>query len=143
MKKLCGLVVFLLLLAPSLLAQEHYTEGPVWRVSLIRVKPTHMDEYLTSLRKSAKPIYEEMKQQGTIMDYKVFLKETKNSPEDWDICIAVQYKNHAAMDGMAAKGEAVRDKILGGKAQAQQINEKRGEFREVISSELLDEIYLK
>jgi L-rhamnose mutarotase len=124
------------------LAQEHYTEGPVWRVSLIRVKPTHMDEYLTSLRKSAKPIYEEMKQQGTIMDYKVFLKETKNSPEDWDICIAVQYKNHAAMDGMAAKGEAVRDKILGGKAQAQQINEKRGEFREVISSELLDEIYL-
>ena len=143
MKKLCGLVVFLLLLAPSLLAQEHYTEGPVWRVSLIRVKPTHMDEYLTSLRKSAKPIYEEMKQQGTIMDYKVFLKETKNSPEDWDICIAVQYKNHAAMDGMAAKGEAVRDRILGGKAQAQQINEKRGEFREVISSELLDEIYLK
>jgi len=115
MKKLCGLVVFLLLLAPSMFAQEHYTEGPIWRITLIRVKPTH----------------------------KVFLKETKNNPEDWDICIAVEYKNHAALDGLAAKGEAVRDKILGGKAPAQQLNEKRAEVREIISSELLQEIFLK
>jgi hypothetical protein len=143
MKKLCGLVVFLLLLAPALLAQEHYTEGPIWRVTLIRVKPTHMDEYLTSLRKSAKPIYEDLKQQGTIVDYKVFLKETKAPPEDWDLCIAIEYKNHAAMDGIAAKMEAVRDKVLGGKSQAQQINEKRGEYRETVSSELLQKVFLK
>jgi hypothetical protein len=47
------------------------------------------------------------------------------------------------MDGLDAKGEAVRDKILGGKSQAHQIAEKREEIREVISSELLEEIYLK
>jgi hypothetical protein len=47
MKKLCGLALFALLLAPALFAQEHYTEGPVWRVDLVRVKPTHIDEYLT------------------------------------------------------------------------------------------------
>jgi hypothetical protein len=143
MKKLCGLVVFLFLLAPALFAQEHYTEGPIWRVTLIRVKPTHMDEYLTSIRQSGKPFYEEEKKQGMIVDYKVFLKETKSNPNDWDICIAIQYKNHAAMDGLDAKGEAVRDKILGGKSQAHQIAEKREEIREVISSELLEEIYLK
>jgi len=143
MKKLSGLVVFLLLLAPALFAQEHYTEGPVWRVTLIRVKPTHMDDYLTMLRQSTKSVYEESKKQGSIIDYKVFLKETKNNPEDWDICIAVEYKNHAALDGLAAKGEAVRDKILGGKVPAQQLNEKRAEVREIISSELLQEIFLK
>ena len=143
MKKLCGLVVFLLLLAPALFAQEHYTEGPIWRIQLIRVKPTQMDAYLTSLRQSTKPLIEEQKKQGMIVDYKVFLKETKNSPEDWDICVAIQYKNHAAMDGLAAKGEAIRDKILGGKAQGQQLGEKRAEIREIISSELLQEIYLK
>ena len=143
MKKLCGLVVFLLLLAPALFAQEHYTEGPIWRVTLIRVKPTHMDVYLTMLRQSTKTVYEESKKQGSIIDYKVFLKETKNNPEDWDVCIAVEYKNHAALDGLAAKGEAVRDKILGGKAQAQQLGEKRAEIREVISSELLQEVFLK
>ena len=143
MKKLCGLVVFLQLLAPSMFAQEHYTEGPIWRITLIRVKPTHMDDYLTSLRQSTKAVYEESKKQGSIIDYKVFLKETKNNPEDWDICIAVEYKNHAALDGLTAKGEAVRDKILGGKAPAQQLNEKRAEVREIISSELLQEIFLK
>ncbi len=143
MKKLYGLVVFVLLLAPALFAQEHYTEGPIWRISLIRVKPTQMDAYLTSLQQSSKPFFEEEKKQGLIMDYKVFLKETKNNPEDWDICIAVEYKNHAAMDGLSAKTEAVRDKILGGKAPAQQLSEKRAEIRETVSSDLLQEIYLK
>jgi hypothetical protein len=143
MKKLCALAVLALLFAPALFAQEHYTEGPVWRVSLVRVKPTAMDAYLTSLRQSSKPLLEEEKRQGIIMDYKIFLKETKNNPEDWDLCLAVEYKNHAAMDGLAAKGEAVRDKILGGKQQAQQVGEKRQEIRELVSSELLQEIMLK
>lgn len=143
MKKLYGLAVFLLLLAPSMFAQEHYTEGPVWRVQLIRVKPTQLDAYLTSLQQSTKPFIEEQKRQGAIVDYKVFLKETKHNPEDWDICVAIEYKNHAAMDGLAAKGEAARDKILGGKQAAQQLGEKRAEIREILSSELLQEIFLK
>ena len=143
MKTIFRLAAFLLLLAPAVLAQEHYTEGPVWRVSLIRVKPTQMDAYLTSLRQSSKPLLEEQKKSGIIMDYKLFLKETKNNPEDWDVCLAIEYKNHAAMDGLAAKGEMVRDKILGGKQPAQQLSEKRAEIRELISSELLQEIILK
>lgn len=143
MKKLYRLAIFLLFLAPALFAQEHYTEGPIWRVQLIRVKPNHMDEYLTSLRQSTKPLIEEQKKQGIIIDYKVFFKETKNNPEDWDICVAIEYKNHAALDGLAAKGEMLRDKILGGKQQAQQLGEKRAEIREIISSELLQEIFLK
>jgi hypothetical protein len=143
MKMLHGLAILLLCLGPALFAQEHYTEGPIWRIQLIRVKPTQMDAYLTSLRQSTKPLIEEEKKQGVIMDYKIFLKETKNNPEDWDMCVAIEYKNHAAMDGLAAKGEAARDKILGGKQAAQQLGEKRAEIREIISSELLQEIFLK
>jgi hypothetical protein len=143
MKKVCQLSLFVLLLAPAMFAQEHYTEGPVWRVSLIRVKPTHMDEYLTTLQQTTKPFYEEAKRQGIIVDYKVFLKETKANPEDWDVCVAVEFKNHAAMDGLDAKTEALRDKVLGGKQQAHQLAEKREEIRETVSSELLEEIMLK
>ena len=143
MKKLWHLPLFLLLLAPAMFAQEHYTEGPVWRVSLIRVKPTHMDDYLTTLQQTTKPYYEEAKKQGIIIEYKVFLKETKASPEDWDVCVAIEFKNHAAMDGLDAKTEAVRDKIMGGKQQAQQLAVKREEIRETVSSELLNEIFLK
>lgn len=143
MKRFMGLSIFLLLLVPTAFAQEHYTEGPIWRIQLIRVKPNQMDAYLTSLRQSTKPLIEEEKRTGMIMDYKIFLKETKHGPEDWDICVAIQYKNHAAMDGLAAKGEAARDKIMGGKQAAQQLGEKRAEIREIVSSELLQEIFLK
>ena len=143
MKKLFAFAVVLLSFAPALLAQEHYTEGPVWRVSLIKVKPTHMDEYLTSLRQTSKPFLDEEKRQGLIVDYKVFFKETQHDPQDWDLCLAIEFKNHAAMDGLGPKLEAIRDKIMGGKQQAQQIGEKRQEYRETISSEILDEIYLK
>src|ERR1700741_5013128 len=143
MKKLLGWIILLVMVVPVALAQEHYTEGPVWRIQLIRVKPTKMDAYLSSLRQSTKPFIEEEKKQGMITDYKIFLKETKHSPEDWDICVAIQYKSWAVLDGQAAKAEAVRDKIIGGKAQAQALSDKRAEIREIISSELLQEIVLK
>ena len=74
----------------------------------MRVKPNQRGSYLTSLRQSTKPLIEEEKGQGVIMDYKVFRKETKTNPGDWDTAIAIEYKNHAAMDGLAAKGEAAR-----------------------------------
>jgi hypothetical protein len=142
--RFCGRVVaFLLLVAPIVLAQENYTEGPLWRIELIRVKPNQMDTYLTSLREATKPIIDEEKKEGMIVDYKIFLKETKSNPEDWDICVAIEYKNHAALDGLDAKGEAVRDKIIGGKQAAHQLGEKRAEIREIISSELLQEVFLK
>jgi hypothetical protein len=143
MKKLYGLFAFVVLLTSALAAQEHYTQGPVWRVSLIRVKPTAMDAYLTSLRQSSKPLLDEQKRQGIIVDYKFFLKETKHDPQDWDLCLAIEYKNHAAMDGLAAKSEAIRDKIIGGKQSAQQVADKRAEIRELVSSEVLEEILLK
>jgi hypothetical protein len=143
MKKICGLLIVMVVAVPALFAQEHYTEGPVWRVQLIRVKPTKIDAYLSSLRQSTKPLIEEEKKQGLVTDYKIFLKQTKNNPEDWDICVAIQYKNWAALDGATAKAEAARDKILGGKQPAQELGEKRAEIREIISSELLQEIILK
>jgi hypothetical protein len=143
MKRLWGCAVALLVLAPALLAQEHYTEGPVWRVDLVRVEPTHLNEYLASLQHASKPFLDEEKREGLILDYKVFLKETKSDRKDWEVCLAVEYKDHAALDGLVAKENAIRDKISGGKQQAQEIGEKRQEYRELVSSELLQEIILK
>lgn len=143
MRKPLLLVALALLFAVSAVAQEHYTEGPVWRCTLVRVKPNQMDAYLTSLQQGTKPLLDELKRQGSIMDYKVFLKETSENPHDWDLCLCQQYKNHAALDGLAAKGEAARDKILGGKQQAQQLGQKREEIREILTSILMQEVTLK
>ena len=143
MKRLSLLFACVLFTALCAVSQEHYTEGPVWRVQLIRIKPNQLDAYLTSLRQSTKPLLDEQKRQGIIVDYKIFLKETKHDPQDWDMAVAVEYKNHAALDGLTAKGETLRDKILGGKQQAQQLGEKRAEIREILSSDLMQEIMLK
>ena len=143
MKTSIWLLPLILLFGLQWVGQEHYTEGPVWRVSTVRVKPNQMDAYLTSLRQSSKPFLDEEKRQGLILDYKWLLKETKNDLSDWDIALVVIYKNHAAMDNLAAKTEMIRDKVLGGKQQAHQLGEKREEIRETISSDLLQEIILK
>ena len=144
MKKYSASVLGLvLLLALQTFAQEHYTEGPVWQVTLIRVKPTQMDAYLTSLRANTKSIYDEMKKEGLILDYKVFLNTTKHDPQDWDIAVGVQYKNFGALDGLTAKGETIRDKVLGSKQAAQQIGEKRVDMREIVSIMTLREVTLK
>jgi hypothetical protein len=132
-----------LLFALQVFAQEHYTEGPVWQVTLIRVKPTQLDAYLTSLRANTKTIYDEMKKEGLILDYKVFLNTTKHDPQDWDIAVSVQYKNFGALDGLTAKGETIRDKVLGSKQAAQQLGEKRVDMREIVSTMLLREVTLK
>lgn len=138
-----GIVSLLFFFVLPVLAQEHYTEGPVWQVTLVRVKTNQMDAYLTSLQAGTKPLLEEEKKQGVILDYKIFLNTTKHDPQDWDIALGIQYKNFAALDGLTAKGEAVRDKILGSKQAAQQLGEKRVDMREVVSSMLLREVNLK
>src|SRR5271170_6745873 len=136
MKKLLGLFAFVLLLTPILAAQESYTEGPLWRLSTVRVKPGHLDDYLANLRQTSKPLLEEEKRQGIILDYKFFLKEDKSDPQDWDV--AIEYKNYAALDGFEAKLEAAQDKIQGSQQAVHQISEKRGEIRELISRQLLE-----
>lgn len=138
-----GIVSLLFFFVLPVLAQEHYTEGPVWQVTLVRVKTNQMDAYLTSLQAGTKPLLEEEKKQGVILDYKIFLNTTKHDPQDWDIALGIQYKNFAALDGLTAKGEAVRDKILGSKQAAQQLGEKRVDMREVVSTMLLREVNLK
>jgi len=144
MKKVTlGVVGFLLLFLMQAVAQEHYTEGPIWQVSLIRVKPNQNDAYLTSLQEKSKPLLDEQKKQGVILDYKLFINTTQHDPQDWDLALAIQYKNFAALDGLAAKGEAIRDKILGSKKAAQDVGEKRVEMREVVSVMLLREVMLK
>ncbi len=143
MRKLTWMLAFVALFTLQGLAQEHFTEGPVWNITTIRVKPAQFDNYLTNLRQGWKVFCDEAKREGAIMDCKAFLKQTRNGPQDWDIALAVLYKNHAQMDGQAAKFEAIRDKFLGGKQTAQQAAEKRTEIREILGIDLVQEVTLK
>jgi hypothetical protein len=45
-------------------AQEHWTEGPVWQIDYYRTKPGKFDDYLKYLRSSVMPQTAELKNQG-------------------------------------------------------------------------------
>lgn len=142
-KRLLLTALFILAACPSLLAQEVYTQGPIWRVELIRVKPGQIGPYLKSLQEVTKPLLDAEKEQHLIVDYKVFLKQTKSSPEDWDVELAVEYKNFASMDDLDAKHDKIRDKITGGGDKTQALIDSRQGMREILSRDLLEEIFLK
>jgi hypothetical protein len=128
---------------PFALTQQTYTQGPIWRIELIRVKPGQMDAYLSFLQVITKPLLEEEKRQHLIVDYKCFLKQTKSGLEDWDVELAVEYKDYASLDNITPKHDTIRDQIVEGKEGAQALINKTRDTREIISTELLEEIELK
>ncbi len=119
-------------------------EGPVWDITYVRTKPNQRDAYLASLKQNTKPILEEEKKQGLILDYKIFNNLTQHDPQEWNIAIAIQYKNFAALDGFEGRELAIRDKMVGSRQAATKIfGEKLGEMREIVSTKLVQELILE
>jgi hypothetical protein len=124
--------------------QEPTSQGPVWDLQFIRTKPNQRDAYLLSLKQNARPIWDEEKRQGLILDYKVFNNLTQHDPQEWDIEVAIQFKNFAALDGFEAKERLIASKMAGPTpAGTQQLGDKRLEMREILSTRLIQEILLQ
>ena len=99
-KKLVVSLLFLgsCLAAAPALAQEHYTEGPVWAVNHIRTKSGKFDDYMKYLRSGYLASVSEAKKQGLILDTKILLN-TPRDANDWNIAIATLYPSFGkAMD---------------------------------------------
>lgn len=141
--RLLCVLSFLTFFCPLAFTQQKYTQGPIWRIEYIRVKPGQMDTYLLFLQTVTKPLLEEQKRQHLIVDYKSFLKQTKSSPQDWDVELAVEYKDFASLDNVTEKHDAIRDQMLRGNDKAQALISKMQDLREILSTDLLEEIELK
>lgn len=128
--------------APAL-AQEHYNEGPVWRVTYLNVKPGKFNDALKDLREHGNKVSAQAKAQGHILDYKVFLNSTSTGPDDWDIAVATLYKGYSALDGLTGKMDPVTLKHYGSAEARTQAGAKRQELWTVVSSVLGREILLK
>jgi len=137
------LLAVLLGFAIPVLAQEHYVEGPVWRVTYSNVKPGKFNDILTDLRQNFAKVMATAKAQGVILDYKVFLNSTSESPDDWDIATAVLYRGYAGMDGLAAKLDVITLAHYGSADARAAAGAKRDEIRTVLMSKLAREITMK
>ena len=119
-----------------------YTEGTVWELTMVRSKAGMGDDYLKNLTQAYKSTSDEMKKQGIIMDYKIFIGDAANQ-DDFDILLLVQYKNMAALDGLREKADPIATKLIGGENELRQGSIKRMEIREILGTKTMREITLK
>ncbi len=151
MKKLASITLALAscLAAVPALAQEHWTEGPVWEVSVYRTKPGKFDDYVKYLRGNYFVTAAESKKQGLILDSKVFINPAPSGPNDWDICIATLFPSYAkALDYSASdeeKGKAIAAKHFktADEKKQDEMTAPRFQWREFLSTKYVREVTLK
>ena len=141
------LLVAVLAVAGAAVAQEHWTEGPVWEVSFYRTAPGHFDDYLNYLRANVVPQQDEAKKQGLILDWKMYLK-TPSGPQDWDIAFATLHKNFGALDYNAdveAKGKAISEKHYktADEKKQSEMSAPRLDWRTYLGTDLVREVMLR
>jgi hypothetical protein len=138
-----GLLFLSLILLSTGVAQDQYNEGTVERVTLIHILPGHFDAFMKDVKANIAPIWEAEKSAGLIENYQIFLNQTKEGMDDWDIGFAITYKNMAALDGLGMKVLELRMKQYGDKSKEQQVIDKRVENARAVSSYLIRNITMK
>ena len=149
MNKVRWITIFLCLVTVlPVLAQEHWTEGPVWVVSYYRTRPGQFDNYMKYLRANSVPQSMERKKQGMLLDYKVWVK-APGSRDDYDVAIATLYPNFAkAMDFNQADFD--KDRAISAQfyktpdlEKQRQAAAPRLEMRDFVRTEIIREVNLR
>jgi len=147
-KSLILAVVVSLWCAGSALAQEHWTEGPVWQITFYRTTPGHFDDYMKYLRSHYITVGAEAKKQGLVLDSKIFVKQPHDA-KDWDIAIATLHASYGkALDFNPendAKNKAIQAEHWKTKDQDKQreLTAPRLSWREFVGSDIVREVTLK
>jgi hypothetical protein len=119
-----------------------YTEGTVWNITMVKVKPGLADQYLKGLAKTLKGTLDEAKKQNLILSYKILLGDAA-TPQDFNILVMVESKNMAALDNAREKFDPITKKVVGSIEEQEKTATQRLEVREIMGGKLMREITLK
>ncbi|MDP2209181.1 MAG: hypothetical protein Q8K98_10495 [Bacteroidota bacterium] len=137
-----GLLLSVSVQVKSIAQQAPFTEGTVWEITYVRVKPGMGDDYLRSLSKTWKASNEEAKKQGLILSYKILSGDAANR-DDWNLMLMTEHKNMASLDGFDEKFREISTKIIGTEDQQKNVMIKRIDMREILGGKQVREIILK
>ena len=145
MKRFVAATLGLTLCSTLALAQEvnkAYTEGSVWFLSMIKVRPGMGDVYLNEVLPQRKKINEEAKKQGLVLSSHILSGLTANAG-DFDILFLDEYKNWAAFDGINAKYDAIAAQAIGTQEKQVQMMVKRADVRDIVGEKAMQELLPK
>jgi hypothetical protein len=123
-------------------ADRPYTQGSVWTVTFVRVKPGMSSQYLGDLATTWKQVMDEARKQQLIVSYKI-LGGNPGNREDWDLMLLVESKNWAAFDGADDKFDTIVEKLVGPEKKQVEMMVKRSDVRELLGTRNLQEIIFK
>ncbi len=121
--------------------EKPYTEGPITSVSFIRVKDGKTLDYVNYLKGTWRAEHEAEKKAGLVTEYHVYTVEPRH-PGEANMILTVTHPNYATLDKVA-EFDAVVAKVEGSLKAADKGFADRGSMREVIGSELIQELILK
>ena len=137
------LVATLLTALPARAQSPNYDVGQVWRVTYYHIKPGQGEAFWKDLRENLKPVYESLKKEGLIVDYKAWINVTTDHPDDWDVAVGLMVANYAAIDQLDAKAATSVAKHYGSREAMIEAGKKRNDLREVVASKLAREVMPK
>lgn len=140
-KYIAVLSLMLGLAAGAVADEKPYKEGPVTSVAWIRVKDGKLLDYIAHLNGNYKQQMDALKKAGLVTDYRIY-QVSPRRPEDPNLILTVTYPNYAALDHNA-EFDAVTAKVDGSLKAAAAAYGTRDSLREVLGSELIQELVLK
>lgn len=131
-------------LAPTALGAQGlpYTEGSVWDITMVRTTDGMTDDYLRSLATTWRRTMDEAKKQGLVLSYRIIATGT-SGPDDWDLLLMIEYKNWAALDGLAEKFDPIERRVIGTEDQTRELMTKRLQVRRILGDKTGQELLLK
>jgi len=139
---LCTTAVLMLFAQAGFAQDKPFKEGSIWSVTFVKVKPGMFDTYIRDLSGNRRPLMEQAKKEGLILQEKMLAGESAGR-EDFDLILMVEYKNWAAFDGLSDKFRALAQKIVGSEDKQTQMMIKRTDVREIVGTKNMQEISYK
>ncbi|HEU4747245.1 MAG TPA: hypothetical protein VFS56_02000 [Gemmatimonadaceae bacterium] len=93
------------------------TPGTVSRVVLLDIKPGRANAFWADMRQNWKPLWDEQKRQGLLVDYSVATKTTTEGADDWDVLVTLTYANWAAFDTFGSRAAPITLRHYGSAAR--------------------------
>lgn len=140
----CSLFVLMLAMSIVTSAQVNrpYSNGSVWVVGVIAVKPGMDTAYKNYLATDWKKQQEALKKEGIILSYMVIQSES-HSATDWNMLLLTEYKDLASFEASQAKADNLAQTVIGDDAKQMQGYRDRLQIREVLGNRLARQIILE
>jgi len=100
------------------------------------------DEYMRYLDKTYKPLLDEAKKAGIIVDWAVYGARARDA-QDADLIFTITYKDMAALDTLQARMDPLAKKAFGSLPKASAAAVDREKLRKEVGSQLVRQLILK